>query len=269
MHVDRMPVVFFGHGSPTNVLEDNPATKCWAEIAASIARPSAILIVSAHWQTHGTHVTAMPAPRTIHDFGRGLPAALFDQNYPARGSEALAHRVQALLSPVPITLDREWGLDHGAWSVLAKAYPEADIPVVQLSMDVDLADADHYALAQKLKPLRDEGVLIAGSGNIVHNLSMMHWADDAVAYPWAVRFSDYATRAIRAGDHAALFNPRDKIADAQLAVPSDDHFWPLLYALGSSDPDDRVSVLTDYIVFSSLSMTSLLIDPVMPARVAA
>lgn len=257
---ERMPVAFFGHGSPTNVLEDNEATRTWALMAKRIGRPKAILCISAHWCTHGVRVTAMPSPQTIHDFGRSLPAPLFTQQYPAPGSRALAERVQMLLAPTPVTLDESWGLDHGTWSVLQKAYPDADIPVVQLSMDVTKDEAWHYELATRLRPLRDEGILIAGSGNIVHNLRVLKWADDAQPYPWATRFNDYVKQQIRTGDHAALFNVFERGEDARLSVPSEDHYWPMLYALGCVEPEDRVTFLSDYITFSSLGMTSLLIE---------
>ena len=175
----RMPVAFFGHGSPTNVLEDNRATRTWAQMAARIGTPRAILCISAHWCTRGTFVTAMPQPQTIHDFGRSLPAPLFDQQYPAPGSPELAQRVQDLLAPLPVGLDQDWGLDHGTWSVLKKAWPHADIPVVQLSLDMTKPEEWHYALATQLRPLRNEGYLIMGSGNIVHNLGVLQWSDTA------------------------------------------------------------------------------------------
>lgn len=256
----KMPVAFFGHGSPTNVLEDNVATRCWADMAQRIGKPKAILSISAHWCTSGTRVTAMAAPNTIHDFGRGLPSQLFDQQYNAPGSPELAQRVQALLHPVDVTLDYDWGLDHGTWSVLAKAYPEADIPVVQLSMDQHQSEDWHYALAQKLQPLRDEGILIAGSGNIVHNLGVLQWNDHAKPYPWAVRFNDYIKKCIADNNPDGVIAFADKGQDAVSSVPSKDHFWPLLYSLGAAMPDDDIHFLSDYIVFASLGMTSILFE---------
>lgn len=256
----RMPVAFFGHGSPTNVLEDNAATRTWAEMAARIGTPRAILCISAHWCTRGTFVTAMPAPPTIHDFGRSLPAPLFDQQYPAPGSPELAARVQELLGPLEVGLDTAWGLDHGTWSVLKKAYPKADVPVVQLSLDMTKPEAWHYELATRLRPLRDEGYLIMGSGNIVHNLGVLQWSDSAVPYPWAVRFNDYVKDRIAARAFGDLFEIRSQGADAQLAVPSMDHYLPLLYVLGSSDAADDIQFLSDDIVFSSLGMTSLFVE---------
>lgn len=256
----RMPVAFFGHGSPTNVLEDNRATRTWAEMAARIGTPRAILCISAHWCTRGTFVTAMPQPQTIHDFGRSLPAPLFDQQYPAPGSPELARRVQDLLAPLPVGLDQDWGLDHGTWSVLKKAWPHADVPVVQLSLDMTKPEEWHYALATQLRPLRDEGYLIMGSGNIVHNLGVLQWSDTAFPYPWATRFNDYVKDRIASRAFDGLFDIRNRGADAQQAVPSMDHYLPLLYTLGASDADDDIAFLSDEIVFSSLSMTSLLAE---------
>lgn len=254
----RMPVAFFGHGSPTNVLEDNAATRTWAEMAAEIGTPRAILCISAHWCTRGAFVTAMATPPVIHDFGRSLPAALFDQDYPAPGDPELARRVQELLAPVPVGLDQNWGLDHGTWSVLKKAYPRADVPVVQLSLDMTKPEAWHYELATRLRPLRDEGYLIMGSGNIVHNLGVLQWSDTAQPYPWAVRFNDYAKDQIARRTFDGLFDIQRRGPDAQMAVPSMDHYLPLLYTLGASDEQDDIRFLSDEIVFSSLGMTSLL-----------
>lgn len=257
----RMPVAFFGHGSPTNVLEDNRATRTWAEMAERIGAPRAILCISAHWCTRGTFLTAMADPPTIHDFGRSLPAPLFDQQYSAPGSPNLCARVRELLGPDAVGLDRDWGLDHGTWSVLKKAYPKADIPVVQLSLDMTKPEAWHFELAMRLRPLRDEGYLIMGSGNIVHNLGLLRWSDSAVPYPWATRFNDYVKQRIAERTFDGLFAIRSRGEDAQLAVPSMDHYLPLLYVLGSSDPTDDLEFLSDEIVFSSLSMTSLLFEP--------
>ena len=186
-----MPVVFFGHGSPANALEDNEATRAWHHIAGSIQRPRAILSISAHWYTHGSAVTAMEKPETIHDFGGPFPAPLFDVQYPAPGDPGLARRVSELLAPVRVRMDQSWGLDHGTWSVLIKAYPEAEIPVVQLSLDLDRPLDGHYALGQRLRPLRREGILIMGSGNIVHNLALMDSSNPGASpFDWAVRFND-------------------------------------------------------------------------------
>ncbi|MDB5466252.1 MAG: Extradiol ring-cleavage dioxygenase class protein subunit [Phenylobacterium sp.] len=261
MSATSMPVVFFGHGSPAVALEDSETTRAWAAMARSIGKPRAILSISAHWVTDGLRVTAMARPRTIHDFGRSLPAALFDIQYPVPGDPALARRIQGLLAPVPVALDEQWGLDHGTWSVLCKAYPEADVPVVQLSMDANLTPAGHFAIGERLRPLRDEGVLIVATGNIVHNLPAMNWGDRRCApYDWAAAFNDHIRRAIvddRPGDvveYAALGQA------AQAAVPTPEHFWPLLYALGARRPEDAARLGPDHIEHGSLSMTSVLLD---------
>jgi 4,5-DOPA dioxygenase extradiol len=260
----RLPAIFFGHGSPMIALETNDTTKTWARIAAQVERdfgkPKAILCVSAHWLTRGTAVTAMPQPRTIHDFG-AFPQALFDVQYPAPGSPDLAKRVQELLAPTPVILDDQvWGLDHGTWSVLCKAFPLADVPVVQLSIDATKPPAYHFELAQKLAALRDEGVLVIGTGNIVHNLPAMDWSNrDCPPFDWAARFNDHVRQAIvddapeRAVNYEALGD------DAAKSVPSPDHYWPLLYVLGARLPGDRPSFSPDHIEHGSLSMTSVVL----------
>ncbi len=256
----RMPVVFLGHGSPTNALEDNQATQTWARIAQSMPRPKAVLMISAHWLTRGTAVTAMERPKTIHDFGRSLPAPLFDCQYPAPGDPALAARVAELLSPMPVGLDQSWGLDHGAWSVLTKMYPEADVPVVQLSLDASLKVEDHYKIGEQLKPLRDEGVLIIGSGNVVHNLRVMDWDPAAQPYDWATSFNDFVREAISDNAPDRLFDYASRGEEAALAVADPDHFWPLFYVLGARDQADRVVFDPDFIQYKSLSMMSIMFD---------
>ena len=255
-----MPVVFFGHGSPVNAIEDNTATRTWHRIARNIPRPQAILSISAHWCTEGCAVTAMPRPRTIHDFGRSLPAALFGLQYPAPGAPELARRVGELLAPLAVREDRSWGLDHGTWSVLLKAFPAADIPVVQLGMDLGEPLQRHFELGRRLRPLRDQGVLIMGSGNIVHNLPAMAGDADAVPYDWAQRFNDYIKNGIASNDPEAVwdyprFGPR-----AALAVPGLDHFCPLMYVLGARDDSDNLRFETDYLVHKALSMTSVVFE---------
>lgn len=255
----RVPVVFFGHGSPTNVLEDNEATRSWQRIAADVGDVRAILCISAHWYTRGTAVTAMATPRTIHDFGRSLPAALFDCQYPAPGSPQLAERLQALLAPVEVAADHQWGLDHGTWSVLSRAWPAADVPVVQLSIDATRPDRWHYELGQSLKPLRDEGVLVCGSGNIVHNLGVMEWNEQAEPYDWATEFNEFIKDCIASGDIDRLLTYPELGRAAQLAIPSPDHFLPLLYVLGARQPSDEVSFAADFVQYKSLSMTSIVL----------
>lgn len=267
-----MPAVFFAHGSPTVAIEANETSRLWRQIAQALPRPRAILAISAHWETTVTAVTAMARPRTIHDFGPSLPKALFEKNYPAPGDPALARRVAELLKPTPVALDAShWGLDHGTWSVLVHAFPDADIPVVQLGMDVTLTPAQRFAIGERLSPLRDEGVLIMGSGNMVHNLRAMNWREAACApYDWAARFNDEMRRAIvdaeprRAIDFASLG------ADAQLAAPTPEHLWPALYVLGARRPGDRVRLFNDRIDHGSLGMTSFIFEAdAAEARVAA
>lgn len=252
----RMPSVFLGHGTPLNALADNGWTRAWARIGREIGRPRAILAVSAHWCTRGVGITAMERPPTIHDFG-GFPQALFDMRYPAPGDPALAARVQDLLAPLPVVLDRgQWGLDHGTWSVLCKAYPAADIPVLQLSMDITQPPRFHFELAQRLAPLRDEGVLILGSGNVVHNLGVFRRHEHDFAYDWARRFNDFIRGRLLARDFDAIVNYADFGPDAAKAVPTPDHFYPLLYAAGAAG-DDPAVVEIDGVIQASMSMLSV------------
>ncbi|MEM8934831.1 MAG: 4,5-DOPA dioxygenase extradiol [Pseudomonadota bacterium] len=251
----RMPVLFIGHGSPTTILTDNDATRGWARIGASLPRPKSILVISAHWYTRGTAVTAMAAPRTIHDFGPLAPE-LFEMAYPAPGDPQLAARVQTLLEPTRVTLDDSWGFDHGCWTVLKKAFPEADIPVVQLSLDHALSGQEHYALSQKLRPLRDEHVLIIASGNIVHNMSTLIWRDDAPTYPWGEKFRDHLVGHIRDRNFDPVIDYQQGGQDALHSVPAPDHYFPLMYALGASSDDDTISVENDFFQLGSIGMTS-------------
>ncbi len=252
----RMPALFLGHGSPMNVLEDNIYTQTWQLLGQTLPRPRAILAVSAHWYTRGTAVTAMERPRTIHDFG-GFPQALFDIQYPAPGSPSLAREVQELLAPLPVTADTEWGFDHGSWGLLAKMYPDADIPVVQLSIDGTQGAEYHFALGKQLSALRDKGVMIVASGNVVHNLRMVRWQPDAAAYPWAESFELYVrdNLASQASPHPLVrFTEHE---GAALANPTPEHYLPLLYVLGSWDGKEPISVPVDGIVMGSLSMLSV------------
>lgn len=257
--MSRMPVVFFGHGSPMIALETNDTTKTWGAMGAAIGKPKAILCVSAHWLTQGVAVTAMTAPRTIHDFGASFPKALFDVQYPAPGSPELAARVRDLLAPQPVVLDQQaWGLDHGTWSVLSKVYPDADVPVVQLSMDATRPPEWHFELARRLAPLRDEGVLIVGTGNIVHNLPAMNWGDRHCApYDWSRRFNDYVKQAILDDAPERAVNFAAQGQDAARSVPTPDHYWPLLYVLGARLAGDAARFAPDHIEHGSLSMTSV------------
>lgn len=248
-----MPALFIGHGSPMNAIEDNEFSQAWAEVGTSLPRPEAILCISAHWQTIGTAVTAMEQPKTIHDF-YGFPQRLFDVQYPAPGSPELARLVQQTIRSTPVQLDHKWGLDHGAWSVLCQMFPTADIPVVQLSLDQHKAPEFHYELGKELRALRRQGVLIVASGNIVHNLRMLAWQDEA--YDWAVEFDEQIKQAILAGDHQAVIN-FDRLRElARLAVPSDEHFLPLLYVLACQE-NEAVSFLTEKVTLGAISMRSV------------
>jgi 4,5-DOPA dioxygenase extradiol len=248
----RMPAIFFGHGSPMNALQDNVYTRAWRQLGASIPKPKAILAVSAHWYTRGTGVTAMEAPRTIHDFG-GFPQALFDIRYPAPGDPALAARVRDLLAPIDVQMDHSWGLDHGTWSVLVKAFPDADVPVVQLSMDGTQSAAYHHQIGRRLAALRDEGVLIIATGDVVHNLRMMA-RDSQPPFDWAVRFNDKVREHLVGGDVEQLVNFEQWGEDARLSVPTVEHFLPLLYVTGARRDGEPISIVVDGIEAGSISM---------------
>ncbi|MBB6093612.1 4,5-DOPA dioxygenase extradiol [Povalibacter uvarum] len=253
----RMPTVFIGHGSPMNAVELNTHTSAWRALGESLPKPKAILAISAHWYANGTAVTAMTQPRTIHDF-YGFPSELFAQRYAAPGSPALASRVQELLGPVPVAADQQWGLDHGTWSVLTHVYPQADIPVVQLSIDATLSNAAHYELGAQLAALRDEGVLIFGSGNVVHNLRRIQWNPSAAGWPWATTFNDGIREALARGDHQFAIDYEQLGEDARLAVPTPEHYLPLLYVLGAGGAQSEVSFPTDGIELGSISMLTVL-----------
>ncbi len=254
----RLPAVFIGHGSPMNALEHNRYTDAWRELGRALPRPRAILAVSAHWMTHGTAVTAMEQPRTIHDFG-GFPRELFEVQYPAPGDPALAARVQELLAPVPVQADKSWGLDHGTWSVLAHLYPQADVPVVQLSLDAALSPRDHYQLAKRLAPLRDEGILILGSGNVVHNLGLMRWSENQSPCDWAVRFNNRVRTALAAGDRDTLVDFTDLGQESALSIPTAEHFLPLLYVIAQQLPGEGVSLPVDGIEYGSIGMLAAVV----------
>ena len=253
-----MPAVFIGHGSPMNTLEKNRYTASWENLGKSLPRPKAILAISAHWYVSGTAVTAMTSPKTIHDFG-GFPQALFDVQYPAPGNPELAARVRDLLSPIDVELDYSWGLDHGTWSVLAHVYPEASVPVVQLSIDATQPAGFHYALAARLRVLRDEGILILGSGNVVHNLRTINWQAAAPAFDWATRFNDTVRGHLQRHDHAPLVAYENFGADARMAVPTPEHFLPLLYVIGLQEKGERIAFPVDGIQNASISMLSVVV----------
>lgn len=258
-YTDKMPVLFLGHGSPMNAIEENEFVVGFRNIAKAIPKPNAILCVSAHWETRGTFVTAMQNPRTIHDFG-GFPQALFDVHYPAPGSPELAGETKSLITKTDVGLDDKWGLDHGAWSVIKHLYPQADVPVIQLSLDYNQAPLYHYELAKELAPLRKKGVLIIGSGNMVHNLGMVAWDKLNTVdygYDWTLEASAKMKSFILDGDHQQLINYRSHGKAFDLAIPTPEHYLPLLYSLASKDRNEQISLFNDKAVAGSLTMTSV------------
>jgi 4,5-DOPA dioxygenase extradiol len=264
-----MPAVFFGHGSPMNTLERNRYTLAWERFGRSVPRPRGILCVSAHWFIRGTAVTAMEQPKTIHDFG-GFPQALYDVQYPAPGDPLLAARVKNLLAPAKVIEDiSDWGLDHGTWSVLKHVYPNADIPVVQLSIDGTQPLSYHYALAKHLAALRDEGVLVVGSGNVVHNLGTASWKEGAAPFEWAARFNEQVRSRLLANDHVSLADMRALGDDAAMSIPTPEHYLPLLYVIALQRPDDRLVFLTDGVELGSISMMSIAIGATLQPSASA
>ena len=256
---ERMPVLFLGHGSPMNAIEENDFVKGFRAMGREIERPKAILCVSAHWETRGTHVTAMESPRTIHDFG-GFPKALFDVQYPAPGSPDLAKQTKALVQSTDVGLDHKWGLDHGAWSVIKHLYPDADVPVIQMSLDYTKGPRYHFELARELSELRNRGVLIVGSGNIVHNLRMVAWDKlngEPYAYDWAQEANEKMKAFICNEDFDSLVNYDKQGRAFKLAIPTPEHYLPLIYTLGLKDAKDDTVLFNDQPIGGSLSMTSV------------
>ena len=254
-----MPVLFIGHGSPMNGIEDNDFSKSWAAMGQSIPKPTAVLVVSAHWLTRGTHITAMEQPKTIHDFG-GFPDELFRVQYPAPGSPELAIETQKIITSVPVELDHEWGLDHGTWTVVRHMYPKADIPVLQLSIDYSKSPQFHYDLAKELSALRKKGVLIIGSGNMVHNLGKVAWDklnEPEFGYDWALEINQTFKDKIVGKDHKSLIEYQKLGSAALLAIPTPDHYYPLLYTLGLQTEKDTIQFFNDRAVGGSLTMTSV------------
>jgi 4,5-DOPA dioxygenase extradiol len=250
----RLPALFVGHGSPMNAIEDNAFTRGWQQAAAQMPKPRAVLCVSAHWETRGVGACTATVPETIHDF-YGFPQALFDVRYPAPGDPQLAERVARMVKSTQVHTTPQWGLDHGAWSVLRIMYPEADVPVVQLSLDTTRAGTFHLALGRELAPLRDEGVLILGSGNVVHNLRLWNYRDPAPA-DWAARANALLCERVEAGDADALADWHTLGADVALGVPTPEHFLPLLYVLGARHDADKIHIFNNAVA-SSLAMTSV------------
>ncbi len=251
-----MPVLFLGHGSPMNAIENNPFTEGWKAAGIGLPKPNAILCISAHWETRGTFVTAMEKPRTIHDFG-GFPQPLFDVQYPAPGSTSLVKSTQEAVTRTHIQEDHSWGLDHGAWSVIIHLFPKADVPVVQLSLDRSLTPQQHYDLARELALLRRKGVLIIGSGNMVHNLGILDWQNPDSGYDWAIEANSRMKELIMNGDHAQLVNYASLGKAFQLSVPTPEHYLPLLYALGLQQKGDPIHLFNDRTVMGSIAMTSV------------
>jgi 4,5-DOPA dioxygenase extradiol len=258
-NTDIMPVLFLGHGSPMNAIEENEFVKGFREIGKTIPKPQAILCVSAHWETNGTYVTAMSLPPTIHDFG-GFPKALFEVQYPAPGSPELAKEVKSTITKTELGLNYDWGLDHGAWSVIKHLYPAADVPVVQMSLDYNQTPQFQYDLAKELSSLRRKGVLIIGSGNMVHNLRMLAWDKLNTAgfgYDWALEASDKMKKYILSGDDQQLIDYRSQGKAFDLAIPTPDHYLPLLYAMALKEENEPLYLFNDKALAGSLTMTSL------------
>jgi 4,5-DOPA dioxygenase extradiol len=249
-----MPVLFVGHGNPMNAIEDNEYSRTWMNVGKELPRPNAILCVSAHWETRGTFVTGMDKPKTIHDFG-GFPRELYECQYPAPGSPELARLTQETVKQAAVRLDQSWGLDHGTWSVMCRMFPKADIPVVQLSLDRTQSPEFHYALGKELLALRHKGVIIVGSGNIVHNLGVINWQGGA--YDWAIEFDDTIKQLILSGDHDSITHYQKLGQTARLAIPTNEHYLPLLYILALQEKQEPVRFFNDSIDMGSLSMRSI------------
>jgi 4,5-DOPA dioxygenase extradiol len=254
---ETLPAIFFGHGNPMNALLSNPYSEGWRRIGLETSRPRAILSISAHWFVRGTALTVSTSPRTIHDFG-GFPKELYQVQYPAPGDPELARRVQEMLKPLPVAFDNSWGLDHGTWSVLRHVYPDADIPIVQLSIDETKPPAFHFEVGRKLAPLRDEGVLIVGSGNLVHNLEAYAWGRHLPdPYDWAVRFEAEAKQMMLAGEYKPLIGYEKLGPEAMLSIPTPDHYLPLLYVLATRQEDEATAFPIEGVDGGSISMLSV------------
>lgn len=261
-NTEKMPLLFLGHGNPMNAIEENQFVTGFKNIAKTLPTPNAILCISAHWFTNGTKVTAMEMPKTIHDFG-GFPQALFDVQYPAKGSPSLAKETKELLLPDFVELDEKWGLDHGAWSVIKHLYPKANIPVIQLSIDYTKPALYHYELAQKLNRLRNKGILIIGSGNIIHNLGLVDFKNfdkDNYGYDWALESKETINKYLLNGNFEPLINYEKQGKAMQLSIPTPEHYLPLIYTLGLQQKGEELTFFNDKLVAGSLSMTSLKIS---------
>jgi 4,5-DOPA dioxygenase extradiol len=254
-----MPALFVGHGNPMNAIEENEFSRGWRKIGSGLPRPQAILCISAHWETNGTFITAMEAPQTIHDFS-GFPPELFRVQYPAPGSPELAQRTRETVKKAMVELDQHWGLDHGCWSVVKHLYPNADVPTVQLSLDRNQPARWHYELAHELSSLRRKGVLIIGSGNMVHNLRIIDWNTPDRAYDWAAEMNETLKARINRNDHMALVEYSSLGKAAALAIPTPEHYLPMLYILGLKETDDVVRFFNDRTLLGSISMTSFVVS---------
>jgi 4,5-DOPA dioxygenase extradiol len=254
-----MPVLFVGHGSPMNAIEENDFVRGWRKMGEAIPKPAAILCISAHWETSGTFVTAMEKPATIHDFG-GFPQALFDVQYPAPGSPGMAAETQKTIHSALVELDQKWGLDHGCWSVLRHLYPDADVPVLQLSLDYNKPSQDHFDLGKELAVLRKKGVLIVGSGNIVHNLRIMDWRRPDSGFEWAEVANSKIKKLVLEGDYKSLINYHSLGKELELSVPSPEHYLPLLYVLALKEDKEQIAIFNDKTVMGSISMSSFKIE---------
>lgn len=257
----KMPVLFLGHGSPMNAIEENEFVASFRELGQNMVRPTAILCISAHWETKGTFVTAMQNPRTIHDFG-GFPRELFEVQYPAKGSPELAQETKKIITKTEVGLDEKWGLDHGAWSVIKHLYPNADIPVIQMSIDYSKPAQYHYELAKEIASLREKGVLIVGSGNIVHNLRLVAWdkLNESYAFDWATEATEKIKKYILNDDHQKLINFKSQGKAFELAIPTPEHYLPLIYTLALKEENDKINIFNDKPIGGSLTMTSIKIE---------
>lgn len=255
---EKMPVLFLGHGSPMNAIDENEFVANFRRLGNELVRPNAILCISAHWETNGTYVTAMQNPPTIHDFG-GFPQELFEVQYPAPGSPQLAKQTKAIITKTNVGLDDKWGLDHGAWSVIKHLYPNADIPVIQMSIDYTQPAKYHYELAKELNGLRTKGVLIVGSGNMVHNLRMVSWKrlNEVYAYDWTIEANEKMKNFIVNEDHKSLINFKSQGKAFELAIPTPEHYMPLIYTLALKTKNEEITIFNDKPVGGSLTMTSV------------
>jgi 4,5-DOPA dioxygenase extradiol len=254
-----MPILFVGHGSPMNAIEENEFVKGWRQMGQSVPKPTAVLCISAHWETKGTFVTAMEKPATIHDFG-GFPQALYEVQYPAAGSPAIAQKTKETVHSASVELDQKWGLDHGCWSVVKHLYPKADIPVLQMSLDYSKPAQFHFDLGRELNSLREKGVLIIGSGNIVHNLSIIDWKNPDSGYDWAEIANAKIKKLVLEGDSKSLINYHKLGKEMELSVPSPEHYLPLLYILALKKEKEQIAIFNDKTVMGSISMSSFKIE---------